>query len=255
MLVHVHERHLKNKSKRVERIHIPVVTDLQHVVLEIDVVVRIGVILQCRRLARRLKIYIVLREDLRELTESIGFLSAVIEHEREHFLVQPAFDIPEIHSSITGRKHSVQTFHHIPFGLDIDDSALTRSVVFGRRIRDNFDLLYRVSVCSVQHGFELLTAEVRRLAIHINLHRFTVYGNISVLVNPHTGRTTENIISVRTGSQRRSRDVHHQLVHLPLNKRFLGFHLHLFEPFGLFLQHKIRSTERRLVTDIRSLNN
>ena len=202
MLIDIHERHLKDESEGVERVDIPIVSDLEHVVLEIEVVVRIGVILQSRRLAVRLIINIVLRKDLCELSESVGLLAAVVKHEGEHLLIQPAFDIAEIHATITGREHTVEAFHHIALGLDIDDTTLPRRIVFGGRIGDDLNLLDSVSVRAVKHGFELLTGEVRRLAVHPNLHGFTVHGNIAVLVDADTRRTAEDIVPVRTCRER-----------------------------------------------------
>ena len=209
MLVHVHERHLKDETEGIERVDIPVVAYFEHVVLEIHGVIRIGIVLEERRLAVRLKINIILRKDLRELAECIGFLTAVVEHKRKHFLTQPALDITEIHAAITGRKHSVKALHHVALGLDIDDTTLPRGIVFSGRIRDNLYLLYRVAVRTVQHGFELLAGEVGRFAVHPNLDRFTVYGNIAVFVDADTRRATKDIVSVRTSRKRRSRDVHH----------------------------------------------
>ena len=89
MLVHIHERHLKDESEGVERVDIPIVTDLEHVILEIRGVIRIRVVLEERRLAVGLKVDIILRKDLRELSERIGFLATVVEHEGEHLLIQP----------------------------------------------------------------------------------------------------------------------------------------------------------------------
>ena len=202
MLIDIHERHLKDESEGIERVDIPIVADLEHVVLEIEVVVRIGVILQSRRLAVGLKVNVILRKDLRELAEGIGLLAAVVEHEGEHLLIQPTLDIAEIHATITGRKHSVKAFHHIALGLDIDDTALPRRIVFGGRIGDDLNLLDGVSVRSIEHGFELLTGEVGRFAVHPNLHGFTVHGNITVLVDADTRCTTEDIVSVRTCRER-----------------------------------------------------
>ena len=104
MLVHVHERHLKDEAECIERVDIPIVTDLEHVILEIHGIIRIGVVLQRRRFAVRLKINVVLRKDLGELSESVRLLAAVIEHEREHFLIQPTFDIAEIHAASHNRQ-------------------------------------------------------------------------------------------------------------------------------------------------------
>ena len=154
----MHIGHLKDKTERIERVDVPIVTHLKHVILKIYVVVRVRIVLEQRCLAVTFKIDIIIRIDLRQLPESIRFFSPIIKHKREHFLTQPTVDIREIHASITGRKHSVQTAHHIAFGLDIDDTSLTGSVVFGGRIRDDFDLLNRIAVCSIEHRFELLAA-------------------------------------------------------------------------------------------------
>ena len=254
MLVHIHIRYLKDKTERVERVNIPIVAEFEHVVMEGNIVVGIGIVLQRGCLAVGLKIDIVLRKDLRQLAERVCFLAAVIEHKRDHILIQPALDIAEIHASVTGRKHTIEAFHHIALGLDINNPTLPRRIVFGRRIGDNFDFLNRVAIGTIKHGLELLSGEVGRLAIHPNLNGFTVYGNVSVFVNTHTRRTAEDIISVRTRRKGRSGDIHHQFVHLTFDKRFLGFYLDFFEFFGLFAKHEIRSAKRSLITDIRSLD-
>ena len=168
-------------------------------------------------------------------------------------MIQPTLDIAEIHAAITGRKHTIEAFHHIALGLDIDNTTLPRRIVFSRRIGDDFYLLYRVAVGSVQHGFELLAGEVGRLAVHPNLNGFTVHGNVAVFVDTHTRRTAEDIISVRTRRKGRSGDIHHQLIHLTFDERLLGFYLDFLEFLGLFAKHEIRSAKRGLITDIRSL--
>ena len=95
----------------------------------------------------------------------------------------------EIHTSVARRQHSVQTFHHIALGLDIDDTALSGRIVFGTRVGDDLDLLNRVSVRSIKHGLQLLSAEVRWFAVNVYLNGLAIDGDISVLVDTHTRRT------------------------------------------------------------------
>ena len=253
-LIHIHIRHLQNESERIERVDVPIVADLEHIVLEIRTVSGTRITLNSRRFAVGLKLDIILRKDLRELPERVGLLPAIIKVERDHVHLQPTVDIAEVHTSVAGRQHTVQTFHHIAFGLDIDDTTLPACIVFGRRIGDDFDLLDGVSVRSVEHGLELLSAQVRRLSVHVYLDRFTVHGNVAVFVDSHTGRTTEDIISVRACRQGRCTHVDHQLVHLAFNQRFLGLHLKLFELFRLLAQDEVRPSISSMVAHIRGLD-
>ena len=130
-------------------VDVPVVTHLHHVVLKTDVVTRFGLTCQSRCLPVGLQVHIVLRVHLCQLTEGIGFLTAVVQIERHHIHVQPSFDVAEIHTSVRGTQHTVQPLAHVSFGLDVDDTALTRCVVFGTRVGDDLDLLDRVAVRTV----------------------------------------------------------------------------------------------------------
>ena len=225
MLVDAHIRHIEDETERIDRIDIPIVTYLQHVVLKTGVVMRIGVVLERRRLAGCLEVHIILRIDLRQLGKGIGFFAAIVKIQRCVLGIQPSVHIAKIHTSVGGREHTIKTTHHIALGLDIDDTALTGRIVFGGRIGDNLYLLDRVAVCTVEHGFQLLAAEVRRFTVYPNLDGLTVHGDIAVLIDTHTGRTAKDIISVRTRGKRRRTHVHHELVHLAFDQRLLGFHL------------------------------
>ena len=99
-LIHLHIRNLQNKAERVQRVDIPVVTHFHHVVLEADIVAGDRIALQCRRLAVRLIIAIVIGIDLRQLAERVGLLAAIIEIERDHIHLQIALHVAEIHTSI-----------------------------------------------------------------------------------------------------------------------------------------------------------
>ena len=149
VLIHLHVRYLQDESQGVLLVDVPVVSHLHHVVLKTDVVSRFRQAFRHRRLAVRGKIHIVLRVHLRQLTEGIGLLSTVVQIERYHIHVQPSFDITEIHTSVTGTQHTVQTLHHVPLRLDVDDSAGSGRIVFGTRVRDDLYLLNRVAVRSV----------------------------------------------------------------------------------------------------------
>ena len=83
-LVHLHIRHLKDKTECVDRVDIPIVTHLHHIILEIHRIAGIGIVLQRRGLAISFEVNIILRKDLGELAEGIGFLAAVIKVERYH---------------------------------------------------------------------------------------------------------------------------------------------------------------------------
>ena len=254
LLLDVHIRDLQDKTERIGRVDIPVVAHLHHVVLEAQVIARTGITLHRGRLAIRLKLDIVLRIHLGQLTEGIGLLAAVVEVERNHIHLQPTLHIAEIHSSVAGRQHTVQTLHHVALGLDIDDSTLTAGIVFRRWIRDNLYLLDRITVRTVEHSFELLTAQIRGLAIDVYLHRLAIDRNVAVLINTHTRCTTQNVVTVRPRSQRRLAHVNHQFVHLALYQRTLGFHLHLTQLLGLFVEHEVRSAKYGLITHKRSLD-
>ena len=99
-LIHLHIRNLQNKSERIQRIYIPVVTHFHHVVLEADIVAGDRIALQSRRLAVGLIIAIVIGIDLRQLAERVGLLAAIIEIERDHIHLQIALYVSKIHTSI-----------------------------------------------------------------------------------------------------------------------------------------------------------
>ena len=121
---------MQNKTERVYRINIPIVSEFEHIILKIKVITGIRVVLNrlfgayFRYRSAGLEIHVILGINLRELAEGIGLFSAIIEVKRDHFVIQPAFDVAEIHTAIPRRKHSVEAFHHVAFGLDIDDTTL-----------------------------------------------------------------------------------------------------------------------------------
>ena len=133
------------------------------------------------------------------MAERIGFLAAEVEVERHHIHLQPAFDIAEVHASVTGTEHAVQSAHHVPFGFYIDYTSLSAGIVLGGWIADDLNLLYCIAVRTVEHGFELLSAQVGRFAVHIHLHAFAVDGYVSVLIDAHSGCTAKNVVAVGAG--------------------------------------------------------
>ena len=79
----MHIRYLQNKTESIDRVDVPIVADLEHVILKIHVIVRVRIVLEQRCLAVTFKIDIIIRIDLRQLSESIRFFSPIIEHKRE----------------------------------------------------------------------------------------------------------------------------------------------------------------------------
>ena len=79
LLIHPHIGHLENETEGVDRVDIPIIAYLQHIILEIHRIAGIGIVLQRRGLAISFEVNIILRKYLCELTKGIGFLSAVIE--------------------------------------------------------------------------------------------------------------------------------------------------------------------------------
>ena len=79
LLIHPHIGHLENETEGVDRVDIPIIAYLQHIILEIHRIAGIGIVLQSRGFAISFEVNIILRKDLGELAEGIGLLSAVIE--------------------------------------------------------------------------------------------------------------------------------------------------------------------------------
>ena len=102
LLIHPHIGHLENETEGVDRVDIPIVTHLHHIILEIHRIARIGIVLQRRGLAISFEVNIILRKDLSELAEGIGFLAAIVEVKRYHIHLQPSLDIAEVHPAICG---------------------------------------------------------------------------------------------------------------------------------------------------------
>ena len=199
LLLDIHIRHLQNKTKRIDGIYIPIIPHFEHIVLEVHSISRIGVVFESRCFAVGLIVNVILRIDLRELSKSISFFSAVVEVKRYHIHLQIPFDIIEIHSSVAGGKHTIQTFGHVAFGLNVDNSSLSACIIFSRWIRDNFYFFDGISVGSIEHCFELLSAKVGWLSVNPNLHRFSIDGNVSILIYAHAGSAPQDVVSVRTG--------------------------------------------------------
>ena len=260
VLMHVHVRHLQDESERVHRIDVPVIAHLHHVVLKIKPVARPRVD-ACRRCrlagryrARRFQAHVVLGKHLRQLTESVRLLAPIVQVQRHHIRLEVTVHVAVIHSAVIGRKHPVQSAHHVTLHLDVDDSPRTARIVLGRRVADDFNLLNHVTVGAVQHRFQLVAAQVRRPAVNPDLHRLAVDRDVTVFVDTHTRSATQDVVAVTARSQWRLTHVHHQFVHVLLDERTFGFHFHLTQPLCLFPEHKIRPAECRLITHKRCLH-
>ena len=81
LLIHPHIGHLENETEGVDRVDIPIIAYLQHIILEIHRIAGIGIVLQSRGFAVCLEVNIILRKYLCELTKGIGFLAAVVKVE------------------------------------------------------------------------------------------------------------------------------------------------------------------------------
>ena len=192
-------------------------------------------------------------EHLRHLAESVGFLAAVVEVQRHGIHLDILLHIAIVHASVCGGQHTVQATHHVALHLDVDDTSGATGVVLGRRVADNLDFLNHVAVCTVQHRLELVSAEVRRSSVHIYLNALAIDGDVAVSVDAHARCPTQDVVAVAACSQRRLTHVHHQFVHLLLDKRALGLDFHFLEALSLFLQHEIRPAKGRLIPHERSL--
>ena len=213
ILPHNHKRRLENKAESVLFVDEPIVANLCHIILKITHILRLIIPLRaCLRqrvqcLAAHLHMDVLVHIELRQRREGVGLLRAVVQVQREHLSVLPFLYIPVVHTAVTGSQCAIQTLHHVALGLDVDDTALPRRVVFRRGVRDNLYLLYRAAVRAFQHGFQLVAAQVRRTPVDIHFHRLAVHRYIPVLVHLHTRRFLQQVLAVAARRKRRVADI------------------------------------------------